>query len=254
MRPVLLYEFPFNESVRTLLRLEHLFDRLGQLVTREAALDHHFALVTLFEVLEASARADLKSEMLKELERHKAQFNSYRGNPAVSEEALDDVVQRLDAAFQALNAQTGRAGAHLAGHDMLMGLKSRLAIPGGTCEFDLPAYHAWQQHSAAQRRQDLLQWMDRVVPMAQAVALLLSLLRETGSPHKVVAQGGVYQQSLSGSKPHQLLRLRIDQSLGLVPEMTGHRLMVSIRLMRQDAEGKLRLAAEDAALELSLCA
>ncbi|MFO0122221.1 MAG: cell division protein ZapD, partial [Inhella sp.] len=70
---MLLYEFPFNESVRTLLRLEHLFDRLGQLVTREAALDHHFALVTLFEVLEASARADLKSEMLKELERHKAQ-------------------------------------------------------------------------------------------------------------------------------------------------------------------------------------
>jgi cell division protein ZapD len=96
--------------------------------------------------------------------------------------------------------------------------------------------------------------MDRVVPMAQAVALLLSLLRETGSPHKVAAQGGVYQQSLSGGKPHQMLRLRIDESLGLVPEITGHRLMVSIRLMRQDAEGKLRLAAEDAPLELSLCA
>jgi cell division protein ZapD len=254
VRPVLLYEFPFNESVRTLLRLEHLFDRLGQLVTRESAIDHHFAIVTLFEVLEASARSDLKSEMLKDLERHKAQFNSYRGNPAVSEAALDDVVGRLDAAFQALNAQTGKAGAGLANNDMLMGVKSRLAIPGGTCEFDLPAYHAWQQLSAAQRRQDLLQWMDSVVPMAQAVALLLSLLRESGSPHKVAAQGGVYQQSLSGAKQHQLLRLRIAHDLGLVPEIIGHRLMVSIRLMRQDADGKLRPATEDAALELSLCA
>jgi cell division protein ZapD len=106
---VLLYEFPFNENVRTLLRLEHLFDRLGQLVARDAALDHHFAVSTLFEVIEASARGDLKSELLKELERHKAQFNSYRGNPAVSEHALDDVVQRLEATFQALNAQTGKA-------------------------------------------------------------------------------------------------------------------------------------------------
>ncbi len=251
---MLLYEFPFNENVRTLLRLEHLFDRLGQLVARDAALDHHFAVATLFEVIEASARGDLKSELLKELERHKAQFNSYRGNPAVSEHALDDVVQRLDATFQALNAQTGKAGAGLAGNDMLMGVKSRLSIPGGTCEFDLPAYHAWQDMSAAVRRQDLLGWMAGVVPMAQAVTLLLSLLRETGVPHKVAVQAGVFQQTLQAAKPYQLLRLRIDPALGLVPEIIGHRLMVSVRLMRQDGEGKLRHAAEDAALELSLCA
>ena len=28
------YEYPFNESVRTMLRLEQLFDRLGQLMPR----------------------------------------------------------------------------------------------------------------------------------------------------------------------------------------------------------------------------
>jgi cell division protein ZapD len=24
-------------------------------------------------------------------------------------------------------------------------VRSRISIPGGTCEFDLPAYYAWQQ-------------------------------------------------------------------------------------------------------------
>ena len=29
---MVLYEYPFNESIRTMLRLEHLFDRLGLLI------------------------------------------------------------------------------------------------------------------------------------------------------------------------------------------------------------------------------
>ena len=29
-----------------------------------------------------------------------------------------------------------------------MSIRSRISIPGGTCEFDLPAYYAWQQLDA----------------------------------------------------------------------------------------------------------
>ena len=88
---MVLYEYPFNESIRTMLRLEHLFDRLGQLMGRNAPMDHHFALVTMFEVMDVASRADLKSDLLKDLERQKTLINSYRGNPSVSEQTLDDV-------------------------------------------------------------------------------------------------------------------------------------------------------------------
>ena len=50
-----------------------------------------------------------------------------------------------------------------------------------------------------------------------------------------------------------MLRLRIDGGDELVPEITGHRLMVSVRLMRTDAEGRLRPEAVDMAFELTLC-
>jgi hypothetical protein len=69
---LVLYEYPFNESIRTMLRLEHLFDRLGQLLPRDAAVDHHFALATIFEIMEVASRADLKSDLLKELDRHRS--------------------------------------------------------------------------------------------------------------------------------------------------------------------------------------
>jgi cell division protein ZapD len=145
------YEYPFIESIRTMLRLEHLFDRLGQLMPRDAPLDHHFALVTIFEIVDVASRADLKSDLLKELDRHKTQFLTYRGNPAISEAALDAVLAKIDHAFSGLNALPGKAGHALTANDFLMAIRSRVNIPGGTCEFDLPAYYAWQQHEPARR-------------------------------------------------------------------------------------------------------
>ena len=35
--------------------------------------------------------------------------------------------------------------------DWLTAIRSRISIPGGTCEFDLPAYHAWQHLPAEER-------------------------------------------------------------------------------------------------------
>ena len=65
---MILYEYPFNESIRTMLRLEHLFDRLGQLIERDTPVDHHYALATIFEVMDVASRADLKSDLLKDLD------------------------------------------------------------------------------------------------------------------------------------------------------------------------------------------
>ncbi|WP_298835437.1 cell division protein ZapD [uncultured Piscinibacter sp.] len=251
---MILYEYPFNESIRTMLRLEHLFDRLGQLIERQAPVDHHFALATIFEIMDVASRADLKSDLLKDLERQKVQLNGYRGNPSISESALEQVLARVDHAFHGLNQLPGKAGAVLTGNEWLMSIRSRISIPGGTCEFDLPAYYAWQKQEAQRRRNDLLHWASSLMPLAEALSVLLGLLRDSGVPHKVMAAGGQFQQSLPQGRSYHLLRMRLPESLELVPEISGHRLLVSIRLMRQDAEGRLKPSSEDTSFELTLCA
>ena len=235
--PLVLYEYPFNESIRTMLRLEHLFDRLGQLAPRDTAVDHHYAIATIFEIMEVASRADLKSDLLKDLERQKAQLNSYRGNPSISEDALNEVVEKIDHAS----------------NEWLMSIRSRISIPGGTCEFDLPAYYAWQQHEPPRRRADLARWIALLLPLAEALTVLLGLLRDSGVAQRVTAPGGQFQQSLPAGRTYHLMRVRLDPEGGLVPEITGHRLMVSVRLMRQDAEGRLRPHTADGSFELTLC-
>jgi cell division protein ZapD len=237
-----------------MLRLELLFDRLAQLAARDAALDHHFAISTLFEIVDVASRADLKSDLLKDLERHKAQLVAFRGNPGVSQAALESVLGRIEHAYAQLNALPGKAGQSLTTNEFLMSIRSRINIPGGTCEFDLPAYFAWQQRDAAHRRTDLLQWIATVSPVAEALNVLLGLLRDAGTPQRVVARGGQFQQSLPQGRTFQLLRVRVDDAPDIVPEISGHRLIISIRLMRPDADGRLKNLAEDRSVELTLCA
>lgn len=250
---MILYEYPFNERIRTYLRLEHLFRRLGELVAREHPIDHHYAITTIFEVMDVAARADLKMDVLKDLEKQKQILNGYRGNPAIAEAVLDDVTAQLEGCFAGLNNLPGKAGQQLTENDWLMSIRSRVGIPGGTCEFDLPAYYAWQHLDAQARQQDLQRWTATLVPLAESIRLLLQLLRDSGAPQKVIAPAGQYQQTLPQGRTFQLVRLRIDPSTGLIPEISGNRLLVSVRLMRHESDDRLHSCTDDAAFELTLC-
>ena len=209
---MILYEYPFGESMRTTLRLEHLFDRLSLLMHREDPVDHHYALSTIFELMDVASRADLKIDVLRDLERYKAQFMGYRGAPGIEESILDNVLDRIERAHTGLTQLQGKAGQALTTNDWLMSIRSRISIPGGTCEFDLPAYYAWQHEPAAKRQGDLQRWVSTFTPLANALKVMLGLLRDAGHPHMVAAPCGQYQQSLKESRSYQLLRLRIDPS------------------------------------------
>ena len=250
---MILYEYPFNERLRTYLRLEQLYLRLSELLTRAHAVDHHFALVTIFEIMDVAGRSDLKTDVLKDLERHKALLDVLRDNPDISQHMLHQVARQVEQAFATINEQQGKTGQLLTENEWLMAIRSRIGIPSGTCSFDLPAYHAWHNADPRYRQRDLEDWAGELAPLGQALELLLRLLRETGVPQRVAAERGLFQQAMPAGRSFQLLRLRIDGYLNLIPEISANRLLVSVRLLRTENGSKPQLCPEDAAFELTLC-
>ena len=247
------YEYPLNERIRTLLRLEDLFERSRHFIARTEQHDHHMALLTLFEILEVASRADLKSDLLQELERQKQVLLSFRNNPDIAEEALAHVLRDIEQASQALFAMTGKIGQYLRENEWLMAIKQRTAIPGGACEFDLPSYHYWLHRPSDERTGQLAAWTGPLHPLRDGSAIILRILRESGKPQALSAQHGMFQQMLGG-KTAQMLRLRLDPSMPCVPEISANKYVLNIRFIAQNGEGpKASTADWDVGFELTFC-
>ena len=58
---MIVYEYPFNERIRTLLRLEDLYEKFAFFISHDHPQHHHVALSTIFEMLEVAGRADALS-------------------------------------------------------------------------------------------------------------------------------------------------------------------------------------------------
>ena len=247
------YEYPLNERIRTLLRLEDLFERSRHFVARTEPHDHHMALLTLFEILEVASRADLKSDLLQELERQKQVLLSFRNNPDISEEALSGVLRDIEQVSAALLSMTGKIGQYLRENEWLMSIKQRTGIPGGTCEFDLPSYHYWLHRPAEERIGQLAAWTSPLYPVRDGTAIILRILRESGKAQSLLAQGGMFQQMLGG-KTAQMIRVRLDPETPCVPEMSANKYALNIRFLAQEREeGRPKAADWDVAFELTFC-
>ncbi len=249
---MILYEYPLNERVRTLLRLEDLFDRLEFFAHREHPLDHHVALGTLFEVLDVAGRADLKSDLLQELERQRQALLAFRSSPEVSQEALDRILGEIDEALGGLGAATGKSGQHLRDNEWLMSIRSRMFIAGGACEFDLPSYYAWQHRPAEARQQDIAAWAAPFRPMYDSLTIVLRLLRESAQRTRLTAQNGSYQQPLGG-KTYQMVQVRLDETIGAIPEISANKYLLWIRFTMRDGDLRPRAADANIDFELGLC-
>lgn len=246
------YDYPLSERVRTLLRLEDLFERVDYFLHRNDHHEHHIALLSIFEILEVSGRADLKSDLLQELERQKQSLEALRDNPEVSEAALDNVLWQIDQAASKLFQASGKIGQELRENEWLMSIRQRTNIPGGVCEFDLPSYHYWLQQSADQHRHDLHLWLSPFLPIRDAIAIVLRLLRESGKTTAQVAYQGVYQQMMAG-RVAQMLRIRLKREYHCVPEISANKYALNIRFTTQEGMQRPKAADTDVEFELTFC-
>lgn len=247
------YEYPFNERIRTLLRLEDLFEKTAYFAQEEGPLEHHAALVSIFEILEVAGRADLKMDLIQELERQRQTLLSFRNNPDISEEALSGALYEIEQSSAALLAMTGKMGQYLRENDWLMGIKSRAAIPGGVCEFDLPSYHWWLHRPVDVRRSALEGWVKPMLPLRDAAAIVLRLLRSSGRPKNYTAVNGQFQLNLGGSAA-QMVRISLSAEEQAIPEVSANKYFLNIRFTKPPAgEIKARGCERDVDFDLTFC-
>ena len=250
----ILYEQPLNERMRALLRLEHLFDKTDHYCLGETEWDARACLECLFELAEVAGRAELRTELTKELDRHAATLTPLMQRPGVDTEVLAEILEDLRALAARLSTGAGQAGGVLKDHEMLASLRQRSSIPGGACGFDLPGFHRWLQTPLPERRRHVEAWFADFDAVRSASLTLMRLIRQSAVATQERAEGGFYQEESNLERPLQLVRIRLPRAADYFPEVSGGKHRFTIRFMRQtDFAARPSQLEQDIAFDLTRC-
>jgi cell division protein ZapD len=248
------YEQPLNERMRTFLRLDFLYQQALYHEEREDAWSTRAAMSALLEILAITARGDIRSEVLKDLERQMAVMHDYTTRPGVDTSRLKAVLTNLGQLRTELNSVGALFMQRLRDSEFLNSIKHRSTIPGGTCEFDLPDYRHWLAQPFETRSKAFSDWMATIRPLCDAVTELLWLTRGAARPRSEVATGGTFQIAFERENPCQLLRIALPAGTQLFPEISGSHHRCSIRFLSwNDVNSRPVQTTEDVQFQLTVC-
>jgi cell division protein ZapD len=250
----LIFEQPLNERMRTFLRLDFLYSQAVFHNQSPSQWGSRAAVASLLDMLAIVTRADTRADVLKELERQIAVLNEFQTRPGVDAARLRTVVSNL-LRLRADLLSTGVGYLQsLKDSEFLSAIKHRSAIPGGTCDFDLPDFCYWLSQSYDTRGETFAQWLTLLRPLCDAIAELLWLTRESGRARTEVAKGGVYHITFDRETPVQLMRIAVPHELGIYPEISGSHYRSSVRFVTwRGATERPAQAEGDVTFELTCC-
>jgi cell division protein ZapD len=250
----IVYEQPLNERMRGFMRLEFLWQQLSYHAGIANPWSSRTAVSGLLEILAITSRGDARGDVLKELERQMSALRDYQIRPGVDAARLRAVLAALMRRREELNAAGANFMQKLRESEFLNAIKHRSAIPGGTCEFDLPDFYHWLSLDADAREADLAAWIATIRPLCESISELLWITRENARPSEESAPGGSFQIVFERDRPVQLLRIMLPGGSRLYPEVSGSHHRSSLRFLRWNSVHSRSVQAnEDVSFVLAIC-
>lgn len=249
----ILYEYPLNERIRVFLRLEHFFLQSQHFLSSKTAFDTQSCVTALIEILAILERSDIRSEILKELDRHINGLSKLTNTPAVDHQRLNGILEKLTQQIHALQRSPSRLTVEMRENELLQSVRQRTAIAAGTCGFDLPAYHYLLNQSEKIRNEFLTRWFSELNSIKEGIELLLSLLRSSALFDRQVAESGFYQRIPDPQNPCQLLRICMPPNSLAYPEVSGSKHRISIRFLAFSEMGRPKQISEKQEFDISCC-
>lgn len=248
------FEQPLTERMRTFLRVEFLFEQASHHAKEDSQYGTRAAIASLLEILTILGRGDIRSEVIKELERHTDLLERYRQTPGVDGGRLDELIGTLTG----LRKQLAEAGPQLMNPlkacDFLNQVRHRSAIPGGTCAFDLPDYAYWLHQPFKERARQLEEWLGELRHICDPVTQVLWLTRATTEPVERVAANGLYQYSLPRSEQFNIVRVLTPVKEAFFPEISAGQHRFTVRFVKwQGVEKRPTQINHDVRFLLALC-
>lgn len=246
------YEFPLTEFIRTALKIERLarfFYRAETLTSEEEIRNLVMRMLELYSLI---SRAELKNELIKEVDKRTLRLNRLKNIPEIDHATLNETIASLQSTLKELKSIPTDSYSKPLPH-LIDAVKQRQTIPGGQFEFDLPGYQYWLSQGADKCASQLLEVLSGLTPITKTVSLLLDLIRNSATGTAETAINGVFQLT-DISNDSELIIIQSTTGNNYYPEISGGRHRVFIRFLEfTDMNHKANQSNKDIKFLLKTC-
>ncbi len=227
------YEQPLNERIRAFLRIEHLFNSEEHYLSNPNEWASRANLSLLLDIIDMLGRSDVKTELIKEMERHSLTLSGLKKNPGVDMQRLEIILDDINQHLVILRDSSYQPGQALRQDELITSIKQRSSIAGGSFNFDLPAYHHWLQKSPIERSDDLDKWRSDLLVIKNSIQLSLHMIRNSANPILEKAENGFFQKPIEANVSCQMIRIILPLGSEFFPEISGGKHRFTVRFLEQ---------------------
>ena len=245
-----IYEYPLEPKMRTLLRFHYLLKELTHFCHDKSDYGSKHALMVFFELMHLMERADIRQEILKDLDKL---LLMHKNN---SDQIATHDVEAIQKCFTSLESIKGKFTDTMHDIPFISSIKARFQIPGGTMKFDLPILQVWLDRPFSERCTLLDMILQHFHPLAEGIKIILYYMTKNQNSQSVIANAGFFQISLDPKQKFQLMLIEYQQSSNEIyyPEISGNRHLMTIRFVTPSiTEPKSKVVQQNIPFELTFC-
>ena len=250
------FEFPLNERIRRLLRIEEIYQKFEHQLKNTHDYFEFSCFNTLFEIVQLVSRSDLKIDFLQELERQEKKQLVLLDHQGLKEGQLDpkEIISMIQVARKKLENIDVKPGFNFNNNLFLEEVKKRISSPGGLLDVDFPNFRNWSiQKTRKSKLEDFKTWAQPLMVFKDAASVILLILRYQCQVESIKAKEGKHQQTIDPLKTFDLIRLELENALNIYPEISANKYTVNIFFNQLNKELKKEPVKSNLEFKYSIC-
>jgi cell division protein ZapD len=250
------FEFPLNERIRRLLRIEEIYQKFEHQLKNTHDYFEFSCFNTLFEIVQLVSRSDLKIDFLQELERQEKKQSVLLDHQVLKEGQLDpkEIISMIQVARKKLENIDVKPGFNFNNNLFLEEVKKRISSPGGLLDVDFPSFRNWSiQKTRKSKLEDFKTWAQPLMVFRDAASVILLILRNQCQVESIKAKEGKHQQTIDPLKTYDLIRLELENALNIYPEISANKYTVNVFFNQLNEELKKEPVKANLEFKYNIC-
>ena len=221
-------EFPINEKYRKYLKIEYLFNQYNFFIKQKHS-DHisNILFQLLFKLNINAARADIKVELINELQRISTKYKVH-----------NDEASKFKRSLEKINSFSPFV---LNNNKMIQELRVRSETPQGINDIDFSKYKIWTElQNTKSRNLFFKNLFEDLSTINESLSFILKILRKHAIKENLTANNMVAQLKLNPMVKFDLLTINLKSNSIYEPSISANKYAININFVHPIDEKKTK--------------